>query len=109
MPPLQDKDSVTKRLTPQLDLPACTRNTDLLKTLDTRLRRDDTQDEVIAGLDQYQQTAFNLLPQRPSAGPTPASGAAGQLIDAAFLRQRFRRICRQSRGTRIFLVDTFFR
>ena len=59
--PLKDKDAVTKMLTPQLDLPAFARNTDLLKTLDTRLRRNDTQDEVIAGLDQYQQTAFNLL------------------------------------------------
>ena len=61
MQPLKDKDAVTKMLTPQLDLPAFTRNTDLLKTLDTRLRRNDSQDEVIAGLDQYQQTAFNLL------------------------------------------------
>jgi len=61
MQPLKDKDAVTKMLTPQLELPAFARNTDLLKMLDTRLRRDDSQDELIAGLDQYQQTAFNLL------------------------------------------------
>lgn len=61
MQPLKDKDAVTKMLTPQLELPAFARNTELLKSLDTRLRRHDTQDEVIAGLDQYQQTAFNLL------------------------------------------------
>jgi hypothetical protein len=61
MQPLKDKDAVTKMLTPQLELPAFARNTELLKSLDTKLRRDDTQDEVIAGLDQYQQTAFNLL------------------------------------------------
>lgn len=61
MQPLKDKDAVTKMLTPQLELPAFARTTDLLKTLDTKLRRDDRQDELIAGLDQYQQTAFNLL------------------------------------------------
>lgn len=61
MQPLKDKDAVTKMLSPHLDLPAFSRNADLLKTLDNRLRRDDKQDELIAGLDQYQQTAFNLL------------------------------------------------
>ena len=29
--------------------------------LDNRLRKDDSQDELITGLDQHQQTAFNLL------------------------------------------------
>jgi hypothetical protein len=61
MQPLKDKDAVTKMLTPQLEVPAFDRNTDLLKLLDTRLRRVDQQDELVAGLDQYQQTAFNLL------------------------------------------------
>lgn len=59
--PLKDKDAVTKMLTPQLELPALARNTELLKLLDNRLRRDDRFDETIAGFDQYQQTAFNLL------------------------------------------------
>ncbi len=61
MQPLKDKDAVTKMLTPQLEVPAFDKNADLLKTLDTKLRRVDSQDETIAGLDQYQQTAFNLL------------------------------------------------
>jgi len=61
MQPLKDKDAVTKMLTPQLEVPALDKNTNLLKALDTKLRRDDAQDELIAGLDQYQQTAFNLL------------------------------------------------
>ncbi len=61
MNPLKDKDAVTKMLTPQLDVPALDKNADLLKALDTKLRRNDAQDELIAGLDQYQQTAFNLL------------------------------------------------
>lgn len=61
MQPLKDKDAVTKMLTPQLEVPALDKNVNLLKALDTKLRRDDAQDELIAGLDQYQQTAFNLL------------------------------------------------
>jgi hypothetical protein len=59
--PMKDKDSVTRMLTPELEVPALDRNTDLLRTLDTRLRQNDRADELIAGLDQYQQTAFNLL------------------------------------------------
>jgi hypothetical protein len=59
--PLKDKDSVTRMLTPQLDVPAFEKNADLLKTLDGKLRGMDKQDELIAGLDQYQKTAFNLL------------------------------------------------
>jgi len=61
MQPLKDKDSVTAMLTPQLEMPAFEKNADLLKLLDTKLRRDDSQDELIAGLDQYQKTAFELL------------------------------------------------
>jgi hypothetical protein len=61
MQPLKDKDAVTRMLSPQLDLPAFDKNAELLKKLDSKLRRDDGQDELIAGLDQDQQTAFNLL------------------------------------------------
>jgi hypothetical protein len=59
--PFKDKDAVTRMLTPQLEVSAFDKNADLLKTLDNRLRSPDTKDELIAGLDQYQQTAFNLL------------------------------------------------
>jgi len=61
MQPLKDKDAVTKMLTPQLEVPAFEKNADLLKALDSKLRRDEKQDDLVAGLDQYQQTAFNLL------------------------------------------------
>jgi Protein of unknown function (DUF1501) len=59
--PMKDKDAVTRMLTPQLEVSAFDKNADLLKTLDGRLRSLDTKDDLIAGLDQYQQTAFNLL------------------------------------------------
>jgi hypothetical protein len=61
MQPFKDKDAITRMLSPQLELPAFESQTKLLKLLDTKLRRDDGNDELIAGLDQYQQTAFNLL------------------------------------------------
>lgn len=61
MQPLKNADAITGMLKPQLEVPAFDKNADLLKALDTKLRRMDSQDEVIAGLDQYQQTAFNLL------------------------------------------------
>lgn len=59
--PLKDRDSITQMLTPQLAVPALDRNAELLQALDNRLRRLDSQDELIAGLDRHQQTAFNLL------------------------------------------------
>jgi hypothetical protein len=59
--PMKDKDAVTRMLTPQLEMSTFDKNADLLKSLDNRLRSLDTKDELIAGLDQYQQTAFNLL------------------------------------------------
>jgi len=59
--PLKDKDAVTRMLTPQIEVPALDRNAELLRALDTKLRRLDRQDELIAGLDRYQQTAFDLL------------------------------------------------
>jgi hypothetical protein len=59
--PTQSKDAISRMLTPQLEMPSFERNADLLKALDTKLRRIDGQDPLIEGLDQYQQTAFNLL------------------------------------------------
>ncbi len=59
--PLAKKDDIAKMLSPQLELPAFAKQTDLLKELDGRLRRQDGVDELIAGLDKYQQTAFDML------------------------------------------------
>lgn len=59
--PMQSKDDIAKMLAPQMELPAFTKNADLLKALDGRLRRQDKLDPVIAGLDAYQQTAFDML------------------------------------------------
>ena len=64
-------------------------NADLLTALDTGLRRMDRLDPLIEGLDQYQQTAFNMLrspklrealdlskedPKRSSATPPQRAG-----------------------------------
>jgi hypothetical protein len=59
--PQQSKDDIAKMLAPQMEVPAFTRNAELLKALDGRLRRQDKLDPVIAGLDSYQQTAFDML------------------------------------------------
>ncbi len=59
--PTQSKDDLAKMLTPQVELPSFERNADLLKAVDQRLRRQDALDPIIEGMDQYQQTAFNLL------------------------------------------------
>jgi hypothetical protein len=59
--PLKDKDAVTRMLSPQLEVPAFRKNAELLKKLDTKLRGMDSQDELISGLDRYQQTAFDML------------------------------------------------
>jgi hypothetical protein len=59
--PLEARNAVARMLVPQVELPSFERNADLLQALDTRLRSLDAQDEVIAGLDRHQQTAFNLL------------------------------------------------
>jgi len=59
--PLAKKDDIAKMLSPQLELPAFAKQTDLLKELDGRLRRQDGVDDLIAGLDKYQQTAFDML------------------------------------------------
>jgi hypothetical protein len=59
--PLASKDDIAKMLSPQMELPAFARNADLLRALDGRLRRQDAVDPLIAGLDKYQQTAFDML------------------------------------------------
>jgi hypothetical protein len=59
--PQESKDDIAKMLTPQLEAPAFAKNTDLLKALDNRLRRQDAVDPLIAGLDAFQQTAFDML------------------------------------------------
>jgi hypothetical protein len=59
--PLSGKDDISKMLTPQVEIPAFQRQTELLARLDARLRRQDALDPVIAGLDKHQQTAFNML------------------------------------------------
>ena len=59
--PVEAKDDISKMLTPQIELPSLERNADLLKVLDNGLRRGDKLDPLVEGLDQYQQTAFNML------------------------------------------------
>jgi hypothetical protein len=59
--PNEKKDDIAKMLSPQLELPAFTKQTELLKSLDQRLRRQDGVDPLIAGLDAQQQTAFDML------------------------------------------------
>jgi hypothetical protein len=59
--PLESKDDIAKMLSPQMELGKFKQNADLLKALDSRLRQQDKVDPLIAGLDQYQQTAFDML------------------------------------------------
>ncbi|MGI8978180.1 MAG: DUF1501 domain-containing protein [Pirellulaceae bacterium] len=59
--PLASKDDIAKMLAPQMELPAFAKQTELLAALDNRLRRQDRLDPLIAGLDKYQQTAFDML------------------------------------------------
>lgn len=59
--PMQSRDDIAKMLSPQMELPAFAKNTELLKSLDGRLRGLDRVDPLIAGLDRYQQTAFDML------------------------------------------------
>jgi hypothetical protein len=59
--PLEAKDDIAKMLSPQVEVPAFAKNAELLKALDGRLRRQDAVDPLIAGLDAYQQTAFDML------------------------------------------------
>ena len=53
--------AIARMLTPQIELPACQRDADLLSAVDYLLRRQVALDPLIAGLDRYQQTAFDLL------------------------------------------------
>jgi hypothetical protein len=59
----QQRDETRDMLTPPpgLDLSQFERRAALLRSLDTQLRRLDSADPVIAGLDRFQQTSFNLL------------------------------------------------
>jgi hypothetical protein len=59
--PNEKKDDIAKMLSPQLELPAFTKQTELLRALDQRLRGQDVVDPLIAGLDAQQQTAFDML------------------------------------------------
>ncbi len=59
--PTKSGDAISKMLVPQMELPAMDRNADLLKAVDGKLRRQDQLDPLVEGLDQYQQTAFNML------------------------------------------------
>ncbi|HMC10634.1 MAG TPA: DUF1501 domain-containing protein, partial [Pirellulaceae bacterium] len=59
--PLASKDDIAKMLAPQMELPAFAKQTELLAALDQRLRRQESIDPLIAGLDKYQQTAFDML------------------------------------------------
>ena len=57
------RDEVGAMLVPpaQLDVPGQQRREDLLKVLDRQLRRLDAAEPLIQGLDQFQQSAFDLL------------------------------------------------
>ncbi len=59
--PTDAKDSIARMLAPQMEIPTLARNIELLQALDNRLRGQDRVDDLIAGLDRHQQTAFNLL------------------------------------------------
>lgn len=59
--PTESKDDISKTLTPRLEIDDFNANVNLLKALDQRLRRQESLDPLIAGLDQYQQTAFDML------------------------------------------------
>ncbi len=59
--PAQKGDDISQMLTPGLELSSLARDAELLKAVDGRLRAQDALDPLIAGLDQYQQTAFNML------------------------------------------------
>jgi hypothetical protein len=59
--PTQARDDIARMLTPQMELPSFQRNIDLLKAVDNGLRRRDSLDPLVAGLDKYQQNAFDIL------------------------------------------------
>ena len=58
----KEVDPLTQMLAPaQLDVPGFERNVELLRALEQQLRKQDTVDPLTAGLDQFQQKAFDLL------------------------------------------------
>jgi len=59
--PTKSGDAISKMLVPQMELSALQQNTELLKALDGKLRKQDQLDPLIEGLDKHQQTAFNML------------------------------------------------
>jgi hypothetical protein len=59
--PTEARDDIARMLTPQMELPSFQRNLDFLRAVDNRLRRQDQVDPLIAGLDRYQQNAFDIL------------------------------------------------
>jgi hypothetical protein len=61
--PGNQRDEVGAMLVPpaQLDLPGMQRREGLLQALDTQLRRLDAAEPLIAGMDRFQQSAFDML------------------------------------------------
>jgi hypothetical protein len=57
------RDEVGAMLAPpvQLDLPTLQRRENLLRTLDTQIRQLDAAEPLIAGMDQFQQSAFDMF------------------------------------------------
>lgn len=61
--PGEARDEVGAMLVPpaHLDLSALQRRESLLHSLDTQIRRLDAQEHLIAGMDRFQQSAFDML------------------------------------------------
>lgn len=61
--PGNQRDEVGAMLAPpaQLDLSALQRRENLLRSLDTQMRRLDAAEPLIAGMERYQQSAFDML------------------------------------------------
>lgn len=61
--PGDPRDEVGAMLQPpaQLDLSALQRREDLLQRLDTQIRRLDAAEPLVAGMDRFQQSAFDML------------------------------------------------
>jgi hypothetical protein len=58
----REPDPLTQMLVPaQLDVTGFDRNVELLRALEEQIRKQDTADPLLAGLDRFQQKAFDLL------------------------------------------------
>ena len=58
----REPDPLTQMLAPaKLDVPTFDRNLELLRALEQQARQQDAADPLLAGLDQFQQKAFDLL------------------------------------------------